>query len=197
MQTSFSRFAGLAGMFTGLFGLLYLIAFLILRDPGAALPSLLLAVSGILGSALLVGLYQRVLAVDAGFALWGWLLAVAGAGGAAIHGAFDLANNLHAPAAAFAYPNPADPRGFLTFGLGGLGTIVLSWLLLRGAILARGAAILGIVSGGLLVALYLAYLVSLDPANPLVVALVVATGLIQPAWNLWVGWLLWQEAGDR
>jgi hypothetical protein len=138
-----------------------------------------------------------VVGVDPGFALWGWLLAVAGAGGAAIHGAFDLSNNLHPPAAVYAYPNAVDPRGFLTFGLAGIGTIVICWLLLRGAILSRGAAILGIVSGALLVALYVVYLLLLDPTNPLVVALVVATGVIQPLWNLWVGWLLYDRTGVR
>ena len=134
-------------MLAGVCGLLYLAAFLVLHDPSLTLPSLLLVVSGILASALLVELYQRVVVVDPGFALWGWLLAVAGAGGAAIHGAFDLSNNLHPPAVAYAYPNAVDPRGFLTFGLAGIGTIVISWLLLRGAILQRGVAILGIVSG--------------------------------------------------
>lgn len=129
--------------------------------------------------------------------MWGWLLAVAGAGGAAIHGAFDLSNNLHPPATVCGYPNAVDPRGFLTFGLAGIGTIVISWLLLRGAILQRGAAILGIVSGALLVALYVVYLLLLDPTNPLVIALVVATGVIQPIWNLWVGWLIWQRGGNR
>jgi hypothetical protein len=34
-------------------------------------------------------LYQRVRATDEGFALWGLLLGVGGASGAAIHAAFD------------------------------------------------------------------------------------------------------------
>ena len=193
MQASFSRFAGLCGLIAGICGLLYLVAFVVTRDPGATLPSLLLIAVGILASAVLVALYQRVLAVDPAFALWGWLLAVAGAGGAAIHGAFDLSNDLHPPAAPFGYANPTDPRGFLTFGLAGLGAIVISWLLLRGALLTRGVAVLGVVSGILLVALYLAYLVFLDPTNPIVVVLVFASGILQPVWYLWIGWLLWQE----
>ena len=81
----------------------------------------------------------------------------------------------------------------MTFGLAGIGTIVISWLLLRGALLSRGVAILGTVSGALLIALYLAYLALLDPTNPLVVILVLATGVIQPVWNLWVGRLVSQQ----
>lgn len=197
MDTPFSRVAGLCGMVAGLCGLLYLVAFLVLRDPSATVPSLILLIAGILETALLVGLYQRALAVDAGLALWGWLLAVAGAGGAAVHAGFDLSNNLHPPAMAYAYPSAIDPRGLLTFGFAGLGTIVLSRLLLRGAIFSRGVAMLGIVSGVLLIALYVVYLVLLDPGNPLLVALIFATGILQPVWNLWIGQLLWRESAVR
>ena len=35
-----------------------------------------------------------------------------------------------------------------------------------------------------------AFLVFLDPANPIVVVLVVASGVIQPVWNIWTGSLL-------
>ena len=109
---------------------------------------------------------------------------------------FDLSNALHAPAVPYAYPDAVDPRGFLTFGLAGLGTAIISMLLLRGNILSRGVAVLGVVSGILLVVLYLAFLIFLDPANPIVVALVVASGIIQPVWNIWIGSLLFRSEGS-
>ena len=193
MAPSFSRFAGAFGILAGLCGLLYLVAFVVTGNPGATLPALLLLLLGVFGSAVPVAIYGRVRAVDEGFALWGLLFAVFGAGGAAVHGAFDLANNLHPPAAPFGYPNPIDPRGFLTFAVAGLGILVLAWLLRRGALLSRAAASFGILSGVLSLALYLAYLLTLDPANPIVVVLVFGSGIVQPVWYLWIGWLLWQD----
>jgi hypothetical protein len=194
MERSFSRLAGYAGVAAGILGLLYLIAFLIQRNPSAPLPSVLLMLGGIVTSLFAVGLYIRVRGIDEGMALWGWLLASAGAAGAAIHGAFDLANALHPPAAEYAYPNPVDPRGFLTFAIAGLSTLVFSGLLLRGAALARGAAILGLVSGVAVVALYVAYLVIFDATSPVVVGLVLVGGVIQPVWTIWIGSLLVRES---
>ncbi len=52
--------------------------------------------------------------------------------------------------------------------------------------------ITGIVAGVLLVALYVSYLVILDASNPLVLVLVLASGIIQPVWYLALGWNLWQ-----
>lgn len=193
---SFSSISGSLGMLAGICGLLYLVAFLITRDPSGLAASLLLMGVGVGASALIVALYQRLRIVDAGFALWGCLLALAGAGGATVHGAFDLANNLHPPGITDASLSAIDPRGFLTFCIAGLGTIIMSWLLLRGAVLAQAVALLGIVSGVLLIALYVAFLVLLDPGNPLIIALVVATGVVQPVWNLSAGWLIWRNAGN-
>jgi hypothetical protein len=192
MYSSFSKFAGLYGILAGVAGLAYLVLFVALKNPGATLPSLALLLVGIFVSATIVALYQRVRDVDDGFALWGLLLGVGGAGGAAIHAAFDLSNNLHPPAAPFGYASPVDPRGFLTFGVAGLGALVISWLLLRGGIFSRAVAYLGILSGALLILLYLAYLLTLNATDPIVLSLIFASGIAQPIWYLWVGWLLWQ-----
>ncbi len=192
MSSLYSRFAGLLGVLAGICGLLYLVSFLVLQNPAALIPSLALLLVGIFASATLVGLYERVREVDEGFALWGLLLGIGGAGGAAIHSAFDLSNNLHPPATPFAYASPVDPRGFLTFAAAGLAALVLSWLLLRGNILSRGVAYLGILSGALLVLLYLAYLIFLNATNPIVLVLILASGIVQPVWYLWLGWSLWQ-----
>jgi hypothetical protein len=40
-----------------------------------------------------------------------------------------------------------------------------------------------------------AFLVFLDPANPIVAVLVVASGVIQPVWNIWKGSLLLRNGG--
>jgi hypothetical protein len=192
MSSSYSKFAGLFGILAGICGLVYLVSFLVLKNPAALLPSLALLLLGVFASATLVGLYGRVREVDEGFALWGLLLGIGGAGGAAIHAAFDLNNNLHPPTAPFDYASPVDPRGFLTFAVAGLAALVISWLLLRGNILSRGVAYLGILSGVLLIVLYLAYLIILNATNQIVNVLILASGVAQPVWYLWIGWLLWQ-----
>ena len=85
-----------------------------------------------------------------------------------------------------------DPRGLLTFAIAGLAALVLSWLIVRGAKLPRTLGYLGVVSGLLLILLYIAYMVILDANNPLVLVLILLSGLIQPIWYLWLGWSLWQ-----
>ncbi len=77
--------------------------------------------------------------------------------------------------------------------MAGLAVVVLSWLILRGAVLTRSVAYLGLLSGVLLIALYLAYMVILNATNPVVLALILVTGLLNPIWYLWIGWLLWQR----
>ena len=72
---------------------------------------------------------------------------------------------------------------------------MISWLILRGGVFSRGVAYLGLVSGVLLVLLYVTYLVILDATNPIVLALIFASGILQPVWYLWIGWLLWQGGG--
>lgn len=191
--TSFDKFGGVMGIVAGIAGLAYLALFIALKNPGAMLPALSLLVVGICASAVLVAIYNRVRQVDEGFALWGLLLGIGGAGGAAVHAAFDVANNINPPKAPFDYASPIDPRGFLTFAIAGLAAIVLSWLIVRGGIFSRALGYFGILSGVLLIALYLAYMILLNAAvNPVVLALVVLSGLAQPIWYLWSGWTLWQ-----
>ena len=97
-SASYLRFAGVCAVLAGVFTLGYSIAFIVLAN--VTLSSLALLATGLLGTVVLVALYERVRGADASFALWALLLAVAGALGSAIHGGYDLANALHPPAAA-------------------------------------------------------------------------------------------------
>lgn len=191
---SFERFGGLMALVAGIAGLIYLFSFLAFGDPAALVPAVALLIVGVCASAALVAVYQRVKAVEHGFALWGLLLGLGGAGGAAIHSAFDLSNNLHPPTTRFDFASPIDPRGFLTFGVAGLAIIVLSALIVRGRVLSRGIGYLGLLSGILLIGLYLAYLIILNAANPLLPALILAAGIAQPIWYLWLGIALWRPS---
>jgi hypothetical protein len=193
MSPSFQKFAGVSGILAGAAGLIYLGLFISLKNPAARLPSLSLLAVGLFASAVIVALYQIVRDVDGSFALLGLLLGVGGTGGAAVHAAFDLANNLHPPAAPFGYANPVDPRGFLTFAVTGLAAIILSALIIRSGVLPRSAGYLGLLSGVLLVLLYAAYLTILNALNPIVLLLVLTSGVVQPLWYLWIGRLLLQN----
>jgi hypothetical protein len=193
MTASFRRFSGACGILAGLAGLVYLAAFIVTRNPAALAPTLALLVVGLSAGPLLVGLYEQLHSTDDGYARLGLLFGMAGAGGAAVHAAFDLSNNLHPPDAAFAYPSPVDPRGFLTFVAAGIAILLFAKLIAQGGQLPRGLGILGWVSGIALILLYLAYLILLDPANPLLLVLIFASGILQPIWYLWAGWIFWNQ----
>ena len=144
----------------------------------------------------MAAVYRRLRDVDAGFALVGFMFGFAGALGSAVHGAFDLANVLHPPAAlAMDVPNPVDPRGLLTFGLAGLALLVIARLMTRGGGFPRGVALLGYVSGILLVLIYLGRLIVLDPASPLILAPAALEGfIVNPVWYVWLGVTFWRGA---
>src|SRR5438093_13622634 len=103
---SFDAFGGWCAILAGVSGFLYSVAFVIVArsDPqvGGTLSALFLILVGLTSSAALTALYERLRLVNPGAALWGLLLGVIAAMGSAIHGGYDLANLLHASAAATA-----------------------------------------------------------------------------------------------
>ena len=75
-------------------------------------------------------------------------------------------------------PSPIDPRGLLTFGVSGLGLLVLAWQSRRSATLPDNLASLGMAVGALLVVVYLGRLIILTPTNLLVAVPAALTGLV-------------------
>jgi|SRR5579859_1906346 len=205
--TAFERFAGLCAILAGVFGLLYSISFVLIAQSAPVTAGLLsplfLAVAGLLTTAALVGLYQRLQGVDGGFALLALGLGLAGALGAAVHGGYDLANAINPPlandAAATALqgaPSQIDPRGLLTFGVAGLALCLFGWLLSQGG-LSRGLGLLSYLLAALLVIIYLARLIILQPTNPILLVPVLLVGFIlNPVFYIWLGLSLWQEASQ-
>jgi hypothetical protein len=191
MQSSeFERFGGLAALLAGLAGFLYAVAFILLQNP--LLYSLFLLLIGLFSSAALTAVYFRVRATDEPFALWALILSLAGAFGSAIHGGYDLANEINAPGALPAsltnLPSQVDPRGLLTFGVAGLALFTVSWLIGRGTLLPKGLSYLGYLSAILLIILYLGRLIVLSPTNPLILIPALLNGfLVSPAWYVWLG----------
>ena len=189
---TYERFAGVCALAAAVAGFLYSLAFVVLRSAG--LSGLWLLLVGLLSTAALLGLYERVRSVESGFALLGLVLVVVGGLGAAIHGGFDLANALHPPASVNVdLPSEIDPRGLLTFGVTGLGLWALAWLIVRGGGLPRQLGYLGYLAAALAIVLYLGRLIVLDATSPLILGPALVAGfLVNPAWYLWLGIVLWR-----
>ncbi len=195
--TSFERFAGVCAILVGTTGFFYSVAFTIiarrLQELGALLSALFLMLGGFLSTPVLVAIYHRLRPTEAGFALWALLLGIISAFGSAVHGGYDLANVINPPAAIPAdLPSQIDPRALLTFGLAGVTVFVVAWLIRRGGRFPRGLSSLGYLLAVLLVVLYLARLIVLSPASPVILVPALLAGfLVNPAWYIWLGLALW------
>jgi hypothetical protein len=190
---SFERFGGLCAILAGAGGILYAIAFVIVARNapalGAFLSALLLTLNGLLATSVMATLYQRLHSANPAAALWALVLGSVGAIGATIHGGYDLANAFHPPVGLSAdLPSQIDPRGLLTFGVSGIALLINAWLMRRDSTFPRGLGYLTYLLGTLLLVIYLARLIILSPANPVLLVPVLLTGfLINPAWYIWMG----------
>lgn len=194
-STSFERLAGICAVLTGIAGFLYAVAFIVLQN--ALLSGLFLMLGGLLTTAVLVAVYERLRRTEATFALWALLLGMAGTLGSAAHGGYDLANAVNPPPSIPDLPNPIDPRGLLTFGVAGLALFVVAWLIVDGGQFPKSLGYLGYASAVLLVALYLGRLIFLDPTNPVIVIPALLSGfLVNPVFYLWLGLTLLRARGS-
>ena len=184
---SFERFAGIAALLAGACGVLYALAFVVLRDPSISAGFLLLG--GFFTSAALVAVYGRVRAQDAGFALWALVLALFGAMGSAVHGGHDLSIALHPPSTlAVDLPNAVDPRGLMTFGFAGIALFIFSWQIARTGNMPRGLARLGYLSALLMMVLYAGRLTIQEANSPVILIPALLEGfIVNPAWYIWLG----------
>jgi hypothetical protein len=195
---SFERSSGASAIVVGVGGFLYSIAFVIVTrsapDTGRFLSALFLLLGGVVGIQIMAAIYRRLRDVDAGFALVGFMFGFSGALGSAIHGAYDVATLLHRPTSPLTdFPNAVDPRGLLTFGLSGLAMIVVARLMTRGGGFPRGLALLGYLSGILLVLIYLGRLIVFDPTSPLLLGPAALEGfIVNPVWYVWLGLTFWR-----
>lgn len=194
----FERFGALCAVAAGVTGFGYSLAFVLFlhnSSRGAAYAdALLLLAGGLLSTAAFTTLYQRLRETDPGLALWGLILAVAGAFGAMTHGAYDLANLVKPPALlASDVPSATDPRGLGTFALTGVALAVTGVLIVRGRRLPLALGYLAFVSAALLVFVYVGRLVILNPKSPGLLAAAVLVGFaVNPVWFVWLGLVLWR-----
>lgn len=195
---AYERLAGIGAFAAGIGGLVYSVAFLggvvagKAPELGITVASIALMAGGFLSVMVLVALYRRLLDSAAAVGLLGLMLVAVGATGAMVHGGYDLAVTLQPPVtdvlAEAQLPHPMDPRGLLTFGISGLGLLVIAMQSRRSATLPANLATLGMAVGLLLIVVYLGRLIVLDPTNLLVAVPAGLTGLIlSPAFYIWLG----------
>lgn len=194
-STAFERLAGVLAVLAGIDGLLYALAFVVLRN--ALLSALFLTLLGVLAVAVLIALYAHVRATDAPAALTALLFGLVGVVGTAIHGGYDLANAINPPSTLPAgltdLPSQVDPRGLLAFGFTGIGLFVFGWLITQSSSLPKPLGYLACVSALLFIVIYLARLIVLDPTNPILLVPVLLNGFIlSPLFYLWLGSMLWR-----
>lgn len=190
-----TRRFGFAALGAAAVGLAYSVSFVLLAN--LLLASLFLLLGGLLAATVLVGVVTRLPRPVPSSALLAMTLGFAAAVGSALHGGYDLANQIHPPARLLAdVPNPVDPRGLLSFGVAGLALVILGLVVAREPRAPRGLGVLALVNGAVLIALYVARLVVLDPASPLVLVPALLAGFVlNPAW--YIGLALWFFRSQR
>lgn len=179
----------LSAYLAGAAWLLYAYFFVIARD--VTLSSLFLTLGGLLAVKVFIALYKMLKEVDANFAVTILVLGVAGALGTMIHGGYDLANAINPPASLnLDLPSQIDPRGLLAFGITGLAVLKASFLMGKSKAFPKNLSLLGLVSGILLIVIYLGRLIVLDPTSPILKYPILIEGfIVNPIWYLWLGWL--------
>lgn len=194
-STPFERLAGTCGVLAGVAGFLYAVAFVVLQN--ILLSGLFLMLGGLLSTAVLAAVYDRLRETDASFALWALLLGIAGALGSTVHGGYDLANAINPPPSIPDLPNPVDPRGLLTFGVAGAALFIVGWLILRGGQFSKGLGYVAYLSAVLLVALYIGRLVILEPTSPVILVPALLNGfLVNPVLYIWLGLAFLRDGGS-
>jgi hypothetical protein len=190
--------AGSTAIAAGLGSIVYSVAFLggVVAgwgpELGLIVASIALIVGALLSVAVLVAVFLRLEGDYRAPGLIGLVFIAIGAAGAIAHGGYDLAITVHPPVTDVLgqaeLPNLADPRGLMTFGLTGVGLLILSLVARGSGALPRGIATLGAWVGVLLVVVYLGRLIVLTPTNPLVAVPAALTGLVlSPAFYIWLG----------
>ena len=177
----------------GIFAFAYAYAFVLAQSPFWSAVFLLL--TGLFAVKIMAILYRRLQDREETLALIAFIFGVAGTFGALIHGGYDLATVLAPPATLLTdFANQVDPRGLLTFGLTGIGVAMFSWLMGEQKGFPTGLQKWGYLSAILLVIIYLARLIIVNPAHPFLLYPVLLEGfLVGPVWYLWIGRLLQQK----
>ncbi len=186
-KSIYQNLSSFLAIFAGIAALAYAYFFVVAKD--VFFYSLSLTLLGLFAFEVFIILYARLKEVHEGFAQVAVAFASVGALGMLIHGGYDLANAINPPTSVNTdLPSQIDPRGLLAFGLSGLGLLKISYLMSKDKYFPKNLSLLGYASGAVLVVIYLARLIVLDPTNPLLLYPVLLNGFILgPLWYVWLG----------
>lgn len=186
-QAIFQKMSSYAAVLAGLSAFAYAYFFVVAKD--VRMSSLFLLLLGLFALEVFIALYGKLKSVNEDLARVALVLGLIGATGTAIHGGYDLANAINPPSVINTdLPSQVDPRGLLSFGFTGLSILKFSWIMSNDKFFARWIRMLGYLSGVLLVIIYLARLVVLNPTNPLLLYPVLVGGFIaNPLWYVGLG----------
>lgn len=113
-----------------------------------------------------------------------------------LHGAYDLAALAEPASATSGDISPVDPRGFATFALTGLATIVIAALARGDSRFPNWLSTVGVLLGAALVATWLGRLTVVDPTTPWLRISTAVAALLSPV--VQVGFAaVFQGAGRR
>lgn len=176
----------------GISALAYAYSFIILKNPFWY--SIALMLLGVFSLKVMVILYGRLKGIQEDVARYATIAGMIGAVGVILHGGYDLANVINPPsglATLTDLPSQIDPRGLLAFGFTGVALIKISWLMMQERKYPQGLVWTGILSGVLLIIIYVARLTVLSPTNPWLLYPVLLNGfVVNPVWFLWLGVVL-------
>ena len=204
--SSFGKFAGFSAVLVGLLSIAYAVFFLFIAKQDEYIGSLgswlILGISGLLGSAAYVGVYQRIKGANEGLALWGLVLGLGAAFATFTHGIYQalLTNLLHgtlaeaqrnAITASRLVPSSLDPNGLATFFLSGIVAFVIGLVILRGNSLPKGLGVLAIINAVLLVTLFAATVMGLSTL--ILISGGLASVIAGPIWWVGMGMVLFKQ----
>jgi hypothetical protein len=189
------RLAGPLATAVGVGGLLYgaLFAWIVAGSPswvGEVWVALLL-VGSLISVPVSVAIYQRLRPTDEGLALTALLLALSGALGGAVHGAFNLAARINRESVGDNMSSP-DPGGVFRYLTAGVALLAVGWLVLAGGGFPRRVGQLAVAAGAILVFIYVGRLYDfITPSNRVTLIPPLLYGLVlHPLLYLWLGRLL-------
>lgn len=183
----FKKDSYISAYLAGISWLLYAYYFVIAKD--VLLSSLFLMLGGLFATKVFIALYRMFKEEDGGFATVFLVLGVAGALATMIHGGYDLANAINPPIGLnLSLPSQIDPRGLMAFGVTGLAVLKASWMMSKVSSFPKNLSSLGLLSGILLIIIYLGRLIVLDPGSPILKYSILIEGfVVNPIWYLWLG----------
>jgi hypothetical protein len=201
-STRFQGIAAVSSIAVGIGGLLYAVLFALIvagTTEVLGLWLLLLMAGGLVGTAVMVGLYERLRETDPGLAMWAMLLGVLAGIGGTVQGADGLAHVVNPNLVGDPGDAGPDPFGILRYAVAGITFLLVGWLILRGGALPRGMGWVAVAAGATLLFIYVGRLYDfITPATKVTLIPPFLYGFVfHPVFYIWLGMTLRRPAPAR